>query len=137
MTKYFADTNIFVRYYLKDDKKLSPLAENIIHGCLSGKYSLVICAVTFLEILWILGSFYRQPKDKLISFLENILEIENLTITDQNLTKTMFLIYKSTNIDITDSYFGALMEQEKISEIFSFDRDFEKIKGIKRIEAMT
>ncbi|MCL4390269.1 MAG: PIN domain-containing protein [Patescibacteria group bacterium] len=136
MTKYFADTNIFVRYYLKDDEKLSPLAQKIIQNCLNGKYSLVICAVTLLETVWILGSFYKQPKDKLVNFLENILEIKNLTVADQDLTKTMFLTYRSTNVDITDSYFSALMDQEKIKEIFSFDRDFDKIPSIKRLEKL-
>src|SRR3989344_2903684 len=137
MSKYFIDTNIFIRYYLNDDEKLSLASKKIIDDCVAGKYTSVICSTTLLEIVWVLKSFYKQPRDKIINFIEKILEIRNLIIIDRNLTEKTFSIYKLLNIDITDSYFCALMEQEKISEIFSFDHDFNKIKGVKRIEAMT
>ncbi|MDO8515188.1 MAG: PIN domain-containing protein [bacterium] len=134
MIKYFVDTNIFVRYYLKDDAKLSSLAMEIVEGCVNGKYFLTICSTTFLELSWILGSYYKQPKNQIISFIEELFKIENLIVIDRNLTSKMLATYNSANIDMTDSYFSALMEQENIKEIFSFDRDFDKIKGIKRLE---
>lgn len=132
MSKYFIDTNIFVRYYFKDDEKLSLASKKIIDDCVAGKYTLVICSTTFLEIVWVLKSFYKEPKDKITDFIEKILEMKNLMVVDYKLTEKMFSIYKSMKIDITDSYFSALMEQQGISEIFSFDADFDKIKGIKR-----
>ena len=131
MNKYFVDTNIFVRYYLKDDEKLSRASKKIIDGCVAGKYTLVICSTTFLEITWVLRSFYKQPKGKITDFIETILEMRNLTVVDRQLTDTTLSIYKSVNVDITDSYYCALMEQENIDEIFTFDHVFEKIPGIR------
>ena len=135
--KIFADTNIFIRLYLQDNPKLSPLANEIISNCEDGKYTLVICPVTILEIAWLLLSFYKIPKEKVLLFFEEILQIHNIEIIDRLSIEETISIYRSKNIDITDAYWIAIMKQEKISEIFSFDRDFDKIKGVKRTEAMT
>lgn len=133
--KIFADTNIFIRLYLQDNPKLSPLAKDIISGCESGKFTLVICPVTILEIVWLLLSFYKIPKEKILLFLEEILLISNIEIIDRPLIEKVVSIYKSRNIDVTDAYWIAVMEQEKIKGIFSFDHDFDKISGIKRLES--
>lgn len=133
--KIFADTNIFIRLYLQDNPKLSPLAKEIISNCEDGRYILVICPVTILEIAWLLLSFYKISKEKVLLLFEEILQIHNIEIIDRLSIEKTISIYKAKNIDITDAYWIAIMEQEKISEIFSFDRDFDKIKGVKRIEA--
>lgn len=134
INKIFADTNIFIRLYLQDNPKSSPLANDIISACENGKFTLVICPVTILEIVWLLLSFYKIPKEKILLFLEEILLISNIEVVDRPLIEKVLSLYKSKNIDVTDAYWIAVMEQEKIKEIFSFDRDFDKIKEITRLE---
>lgn len=132
--KIFVDTNIFIRFYRRDDQKLSPLAEKIISDCQAGRTVLVICPVTILETAWLLTSFYKLPKIEIVTFVEKILAMANLQIIDEGLTRNTVSLFKEKNIDVTDAYFTALMEQYKISKIFSFDHDLDKIKGIKRLE---
>lgn len=132
--KIFADTNIFIRLYLQDNPKSSPLANGIISACESGKFTLVICPVTILEIIWLLLSFYKIPKEKILLFIEEILLISNIEIIDRPLIEKAISIYKSKTIDVTDAYFASLMEQQKIKQIFSFDHDFDKISTITRFE---
>lgn len=132
--RIFADTNIFIRFYRQDDPVFSPKAEKIILGCEKNQYNLVICAVTILEIVWLLTSFYKLPKKHILEFIQKILEIKNIQITDKDLAEKTISIYKESNLDATDAYLAALMEQEKIKKIFSFDHDLDKISGIKRLE---
>ena len=67
--------------------------------------------------------------------IEEILVRDNLKLVDEELKKKTVMLYKEKNIDIVDAYFVSLMEQHKISKIFSFDHDFDKISGIKRLES--
>lgn len=132
--RIFADTNIFIRLFLNDNPKLSPIAKEIVTNCEQGKYCLVICSVTVLEIIWLLLSFYKIPKEKILLFLDEILKISNIEIIDRSIIEKTLSIYKTKNADITDVYWTVVMEQEKIKEIFSFDHDLDKISGIKRLE---
>ena len=134
MTNYFADTNIFVRFLLNDDGKLSPLAREIIIGCEQEKYSLTIIPALVLEIVWLLNSFYKLPKQETIIKLETLAGLNNLNIIDKEIIANTIAIYKEKNVDFLDAFFAASMEALKIKEIFSFDRDFDKIRGLKRLE---
>lgn len=133
MAKYFTDTNVFIRFLLNDDKKLSRLAREIITGCEEGKYILVIVPASILEIVWLLNSFYRLPKAETIDKIEGLCNLNNLHIVDKQIIIEALQIYKEKNIDFIDAFFVANMETLKIKEIFSFDRDFDKIRGIKRM----
>lgn len=132
--RIWVDTNIFIRFYRRDDAKLSPLAEKIISGCETGKLILVICPVTILEIIWLLTSFYKLSKSETITFVESIIALPNLEIINDNLAKKTVVLFKEKNIDAVDAYFATLMEQEKINEIFSFDHHLDKIPSIKRLQ---
>lgn len=134
INKIFADTNIFIRLYLQDNPKLSPMAKEIVSACESGKFVLVICPVTILEIVWLLLSFYKTPKEKILLFLEEILQISNIEIVNRTTIEKTISLYESRNIDITDAYWIVIMEQEKIKKIFSFDHDFDKIRSLTRLE---
>lgn len=134
MTKYFADTNIFIRYFLNDDQKFSNYAREIITNCENGKFALIIIPATILEIVWLLNSFYKLPKTETVKKVESLWELKNLHIVDKNLAASAIKIYKNKNVDFVDAFFAANMAILKIKEIFSFDRDFDKIPNLKRLE---
>ena len=43
-------------------------------------------------------------------------------------------IFVTKNIDFTDAYFAAIVKGNNYEAILSFDHDFDKISGIKRLE---
>lgn len=134
MTSFFADTNIFIRFLLNDDKKLGNLAREIIAGCEMDQFAIVIVPASILEIVWLLNSFYKLSKTETISKLQRLCVLNNLQIVEKETIINTIEIYKEKNIDFIDAFFVASMRALKIEEIFSFDHDFDKIKGIKRLE---
>ena len=134
MTEIIVDTNIFIRFFLNDEPKLSITAKEIIEGCVAGKYSLAVLPAIFLEIVWLLKSFYKLPKDEIINKIESMFQIPNLKFIDEKLVLATVEVFKKYNVDFVDAFVFANMDGLKIKEIFSFDRDFDKIKGIKRLE---
>lgn len=134
MDKLFVDTNIFTRFFLKDDSSLSPKAEKIIIDCENGKYILVLAPVLFLEITWLLNSFYKQEKKIVVIILKTMFNFRNFEILEKELVGKMISLYENNNIDLTDCYFVAQMQGKRIYQIFSFDHHFDKLPGIKRLE---
>ncbi|MBI3577493.1 PIN domain-containing protein [Candidatus Gottesmanbacteria bacterium] len=134
MDKFFVDTNIFTRFFLHDDSTLSPKAEKIITDCEEGKYTLVLAPVLFLEITWLLHSFYKQKKDSVIIILKKMLSFSNFEVLEKEFVTKMVSLYENSNIDLIDCYFVAQMQSKRIDQIFSFDHHFDKLPGIKRLE---
>lgn len=134
MDKFFVDTNIFTRFFLQDDSTLSPKAEKIITDCENGKYTLVLVPVLFLEITWLLHSFYKQKKNSVILILKKMLRFTNFEILEKKLIEKMIFLYESNNVDLIDCYFVAQMQYKRINQIFSFDHHFDKLPDIKRLE---
>lgn len=134
MDKFFVDTNIFTRFFLQDDKTLSPKAEKVITDCENGKYTLVLAPVLFLEITWLLHSFYKQKKNSVILILKKMLHFTNFEILEKELVEKMIFLYEKSNVDLIDCYFVAQMQDKRIDQIFSFDHHFDKLPGIKRLE---
>ena len=134
MDKFFVDTNIFTRFFLQDDKTLSPKAEKVITDCENGKYTLVLAPVLFLEITWLLHSFYKQKRNSVILILKKMLRFTNFEVLEKTLVEKMIFFYESNNVDLTDCYFVAQMQGKGIDQIFSFDHHFDKLPGIKRLE---
>lgn len=134
MDEFFVDTNIFTRFFLQDDSILSPKAEEIIIDCETGKYTLVLAPVLFLEITWLLHSFYKQKKDSVILILEKMLSFSNFEILEKELVEKMVSLYEDNNVDLIDCYFAAQMQSKGIDKIFTFDHHFDKLPRIKRLE---
>ena len=43
-------------------------------------------------------------------------------------------MYVDLNIPFADAYLAVLMERLNLTEIVSFDRDFDKVAGLERVE---
>lgn len=134
MDRFFVDTNIFTRFFLQDDSTLSPKAEKIITDCENGKYTLVLAPVLFLEITWLLHSFYKQKKNSVILILKKMLTFSNFEVLEKDLVEKTISLYENSNVDLTDCYFVAQMQCNGIDQIFSFDHHFDKLPDIKRLE---
>jgi predicted nucleic acid-binding protein len=62
-----------------------------------------------------------------------LLALENMALTDRRLIGRAFDLYVTTRLSFADAYHAALAERTG-GEIVSFDRGFDRIPGIKRIE---
>jgi predicted nucleic acid-binding protein len=46
----------------------------------------------------------------------------------------VFALYVDINISFADAYHAVLMQQGSLNQIVSFDKGFDRVSGIKRIE---
>ena len=127
MTKYVVDTNVFLRFLLKDNKKYFSQAKKYFLQAKEGKIILILLPPVVFEIDYVLKGVYslsRQESAKILSFLVKSpdLEVEERKILIEAIEK-----YKKINIDLVDIYFATAAKQQK-AKMLSFDKDFKKIK---------
>ncbi|ATZ61799.2 MAG: type II toxin-antitoxin system VapC family toxin [Methanosarcinales archaeon Met12] len=135
----FLDANIFIYAYYKPVHDLSSKrramkekSKEIVDRINEGET--VITAVVHLsEVSNILKR--ALPLDKLATLLIGLYSSDNIKIVD--VTKNDYLgaieLMDETKMDPNDSLAIQIMRREEIKEIYSFDRSFEGVDGIKRL----
>lgn len=134
MNAIFLDANIFVRFLIKDDEKKSEDVKSLFQAIESGKLNAETHAIVLAEIVWTLNSFYKLKKEKIMECIALILDLKGLKIIDAKIISRAVEIFKNLNIDFIDAFCASLVADRQIKYICSYDRDFDKIKDIKRIE---
>lgn len=81
-----------------------------------------------------LASYFRVPKDQIIEKVSIIIGSDAVHIPDKDPIAEALLLYGRKNIDYSAANNTALMKSLGLPEIFSYDRDFDKVEGIKRLE---
>jgi len=134
MKKRFIDTNIFLRYLTKDDPSKYDNCREIFKKAIEGKITLVTSGMVIAELIWTLLSYYKIAKADIVEKVTIIVSTENLYIPDKNIIADALVLYSRKNIDYIDAYNAVFMKYHGLDKIYSYDRDFDAIEGIKRTE---
>jgi len=130
----FLDTNIFLRYFLKENEfvfgKLEKLFSEIILGNIIGVANAMIIA----EVVWVLSRSYKWSKEKICDNIEFILSTPNIRFKDKAILVNAVNVYRGENIGFIDAYNYSYMQYYGVNKIYSFDRDFDRLKDIKRLK---
>ncbi len=134
MTRKFIDTNIFLRYLTKDNPVKYEKCREIFKKAIEGKIALATSGITIAELIWTLLSYYKVPKADVIEKISIIVATEGIQIPDKDIITDALVLYSRQNIDYIDAYNAVFMRYHKMTEIYSYDEDFDKVEGIRRQE---
>ena len=127
MTKIVAvDTNVLLDYRLKRNpgfNKVRPL----IKDCLENKTRIFIPNIVFPELEWVLRSFYKQPKELIIKFLESLLALEGVLTENKSSIQNALSIFSQSNLKFTDAIILIQIENFGPDEFLTFDENLKKI----------
>lgn len=127
MKTYFADANIFLRFILKDDKKLARKSRYYFTQAKNGEIVIVVLSEVILEIEYVLRKVYLISREDIALQLSNLINTSYFKINERILYRNVIKIYKDKTVDLTDAFLF-LKAQEKNAEVLSFDKDFRKLK---------
>lgn len=127
MKKYIVDTNVFLRFLLKDHKKHYQTAKKYFTQAKKGKINLILIPQIVLEINYVLKKVYSLPRNRITNILAKLIKSPDLEVQKRELLLKAVEKYKKTNVDLMDLYLYETA-QEQNAQILSFDKDFTRIK---------
>jgi predicted nucleic-acid-binding protein len=130
----FVDTNIFIRFLTNDIPQKADACEKIFKKAIEKKESLFTTDLVIAEIIWVLESFYKLGKKDIRDKLEKILNTPNLTCPNKDLILLALTLYAKENIDFIDAYNALILKEAGISEVYSYDKDYNSVNWITRLE---
>lgn len=136
MEPAFLDTNIILRYLLRDDEAKAQRCLALLEKAERGEISLQSSDLVIAEVVWVLQAptTYNLPREKIRDLLLPIIMLRGLKLPNKRLHIRAFQLYVDKNIDFIDAYHAAFMERRRLKKIYSYDTDFEQLESIKRLE---
>jgi predicted nucleic acid-binding protein len=132
------DANIFIRYLTRDDSVKAAACYRLLEQAKNNQVALTTSEAVIAEVVFVLSSkrlYHLSPQDVRIR-LYPVLSLPGLKLTHRRQILRALDLFSSNQIDFEDALSVAMMERQGISEIYSYDEDFDRIHGstITRIE---
>jgi len=127
MKKYIVDTNVFLRFLLKDHPKHFKTASKYFTQAKEGKIILILIPEVVFEIDYVLRGVYSVSKKEVVGILDSLLKSPSLEIANREMLIECVDRYKDLQVDLVDLFLYKVARKEK-AEVLSFDKDFAKIK---------
>ena len=127
----FVDTNVFLRFFVKDVESLYEKARALFEKAEAGKIKLETSELVIAEIVWVLESFYSFSRKEITDVLITLLSSRNLKIANSARISDAAQLYASGDMDFIDAYNIAYMKSKGFTKVATFDhKHYKKIEGI-------
>src|SRR5262245_31227672 len=105
--RWFADTNLFLRYLTNDIPAQADAVEELLKRAERGELTLVTNALVMAEIIWTLESFYHLERAEIKEKVLGILNTPGIEVADGDLVLQAVVWYVDKNVDYIDAYNAA------------------------------
>lgn len=132
--QYFVDTNVVPRLVTADHKAEHLRCKRLFEQAKEGQRQLVTSSLVIFELVWTLGSYYNLSKKEISEIALGLLNFNNLHIEHRDIFYESLLIWSHTNVDFNDAFNYTWARKKKVSNIYSYDKHFDRLPEIKRLE---
>ncbi len=116
------DTNVLVRYFVKDDQQQAEKASACIKKIVSGGGNCFINLMVFCELVWVLESAYGYGRQDITSLLEKMLATRQFDIESKDIVRQAVHDYSRGNADMADYLIGRVNNSHGCDRTVTFDK---------------
>lgn len=117
------DTNVLLRYLLRDDEEQAERARRIVEG----DERVLITDLVLAETTWTLaGRRYRATRADLIDLINNLLQDSNVRFEDDEVVWSALQAFRGTEADFADALIlckarKTAVEEDELSAFYTFN----------------
>lgn len=134
----FLDTNVIISYLTRDDEAKAEACYQLFQRVQLGEEELFTCEAVVSEVAYVLSSSrapYRLSHADIKARLLPILTLRGVRLPQKRVYLRALDLYASAPfLDFEDALAVAHMEHRGLTEIVSYDRDFDRVTGLRRVE---
>ena len=129
----FIDSNVIVYYITGAGGEMAERSLTLMKQLEDGEVELATSELVVAEVVWLLQRRTKMSRAQISDAVLPLIKLPNFRVPNKSLWTNVFEVFCSTTVDFTDAYNAAAMFKSSISQIYSYDRDFDRITGISRI----
>ena len=123
------DTNVLVRFLVRDDDAQFEKARKLIKREVSLGRRVFVSQLVLLETEWVLRSRYGVSKNKIIAAISGLLDATDVQFEDESAVEEALFIWKDTAADFADCLIGAQHRRLGCRATATFDVKASKLPG--------
>lgn len=128
------DANVLVRFLTRDDPVKADRVLALFRRAIMAAEWYEVLPITLAEVVWVLESHYAWSRSAVTRKLSPLLDMPPLHFQDGEVLREALILHAERNVDFIDGYLAALLLRRPEPVICSYDVDFDRIPGIRRIE---
>ena len=132
----FVDANVFIRHLTRDEPAKAAACLELFQKAREKKIILTTSETVVAEVVYVLSSkkIYNLTRQEIRNLLHPLLSLPGLKLTHRSSYLLALDLYAATPLDFEDALAVAQMKRQNIGEILSYDRHFDQVPGISRVE---
>jgi predicted nucleic-acid-binding protein len=115
------DTNVLIRYFVKDDPRQTQAAEELL-DTLTPERPGWLGVVVLVELVWALRFTYRFQREGIVRVIESLLRSRDVVVEQENLAYQALSLYRNSKADFADCLIAASARAAGCSRTVTFDR---------------
>ncbi len=127
------DANVLLRFVLRDHLDHSPRAAALLERVEAGEERVYLPDVVVSDTVWTLVSFYGWPRERTRDFLTALLQQPGVHMRQKGQVMRALSLFAELNVDYSDALIASELADGEMA-IYSFDRDFDRLPDVERIE---
>lgn len=128
------DSNVILRYILRDHPTLSPAAQTILQGVSTGERRVFCDPVIVAEVVYVLTSVYGLSREMIGDVLLDLLRSPGLLVPDKNRYLKALTLFTASVPHFGDACACAAALEETEGRLYSFDKKLSQVEGVTRLE---
>ena len=124
------DTNVLVRHLTGDPPDQGRRAT----AFLESRHDLWLADLVVAELVYVLRSFYGLSRDQAASLVRAVLEVPCVSVSNAQVLYRSVELFEAEGFRFAEPRLVALAESASIDVIVSFDRSFDRVETLTRIE---
>lgn len=129
----FLDTNVLLRYFTGKDSDKAEAARRLLVGIERGEEKVVTSALVIFETVFALQRMYGVSREDVRAMVGDIISLPGIQFAEKQLCLEALELFVRHRISFANAYTVALLNVRGITEIYSWDSDFDKIEDVRRI----
>lgn len=123
------DTNVLVRFLVRDDEEQAGRAEKLIRKSANAGDPVYISLLVLLETEWVLRSRYKLDKAEILGTFSELLSSMDLSFEDEPSIEEALFLWKDSPAQFADCLIGARHRALGCDATATFDSDAAKLPG--------
>ena len=123
------DTNVLVRFLVRDDEAQFEKARKLIKREVASGHRVFVSQLVLLETEWVLRSRFSLPKSQIIEAISGLLDATDVRFEDEPAIEEALFIWKENNADFADCLIGAQNRRLGCRATATFDVKAARLPG--------
>jgi|SRR5580658_546272 predicted nucleic-acid-binding protein len=116
------DTNVLIRFVMKDDPLQTGAARRFLEECRTTREHVFITVPVVCELVWVLDRVFGQTKAEIVGALERFLDLALFQFDQEGAIRRGLAQYRRGRADLADYLIGELSAQAECRDTVTFDR---------------